>query len=113
MTPEEHFIAHQLLIKIHPNHWGLISACFYMCTDAHGNRINNKGFGWIRRKISSCQKGQTKQSCERIAKMAESLNILTPEQRKQVVQMRDSGLNFTQIFNWFNENGIKIRIPYN
>jgi len=48
LTPEEHFVAHQLLVRIYPNHTKLIYAAHMM-----GNtRINNKSYGWIRRKFS-------------------------------------------------------------
>lgn len=52
LTPEEHFVAHQLLLKIYPSCNGLATACIIMCTDKNGKRINNKKFGWIKRKFS-------------------------------------------------------------
>ena len=45
LYPEEHYLAHQLLVKMHPNHYGLVSAALYMCT-----RPNNKLYGWLKRK---------------------------------------------------------------
>ena len=49
LTPEEHYVAHQLLIKIYPNIPKLAFAANMMVT---GRKKNNKLYGWIRRKIS-------------------------------------------------------------
>jgi len=46
LTPEEHYIAHLLLVKIYPLETGLIYAANIMA-----NR-NNKQYGWIKRKFS-------------------------------------------------------------
>lgn len=48
LTPEEHYVAHQLLVKIYPNHFGLVQAAQRMCT----GRSNNKLYGWLRRRLS-------------------------------------------------------------
>jgi len=54
LTPEEHFVAHQLLCKMHPSHRGLAIAAMFITS--HGiNR--NKQYGWIRRRISLTMKG--------------------------------------------------------
>lgn len=57
LTPEEHYVAHQLLIKIYPNNGKLIRAAQMMTP----NRPSNKLYGWIRRRyaavISEHQKG--------------------------------------------------------
>lgn len=52
LTAEEHYLAHLLLVKIYPDIPGLVLAARYMCYDNNGRRINNKMFGWIRRKHS-------------------------------------------------------------
>lgn len=49
LTPEEHYVAHQLLTKIYPSHHGLANAALKMC---HG-RPTNKLYGWIRKRISA------------------------------------------------------------
>jgi hypothetical protein len=46
LTPEEHYIAHQLLCKIYPNNNSLAKAVLMMTV----NRSSNKLYGWIRRK---------------------------------------------------------------
>ncbi len=48
LTPEEHYLAHQLLIKIHPGHYGLVKAAAMMIPD----RPSNKLYGWLRRKLA-------------------------------------------------------------
>ena len=50
LTPEEHFVAHQLLIKIYPGERGLIYAALMMTRHWNGKRSNNKLYGWLRRK---------------------------------------------------------------
>lgn len=46
LLPEEHYIAHLLLVKIYPNEAGIIYAANMMA-----NR-NNKSYGWIKRKFA-------------------------------------------------------------
>jgi hypothetical protein len=55
LTAEEHFVAHQLLVKMHPLNHGLVYAASMMCvssSDHNGNRSNNKLYGWLRRRLS-------------------------------------------------------------
>jgi len=46
LTPEEHYVAHQLLVKIYPDNYGLAKAAMMMTAQ----RTNNKVYGWIRRR---------------------------------------------------------------
>lgn len=48
LTPEEHFVCHQLLVRIYPKNNGLMYAAWIM----RNRNINNKGYGWIKRRIS-------------------------------------------------------------
>ena len=57
LTPEEHYVAHQLLVKIHPTNQSLIYAANMMCSanDTHrqdGQGRNNKLYGWLKRRLS-------------------------------------------------------------
>ena len=52
LTPEEHYVAHQLLVKIYPGNPNLIRAVHLMA----GKRPGNKPCGWIRRKIAEQQR---------------------------------------------------------
>lgn len=45
LTPEEHYVAHQLLIRIYPNNVSLLKAAVMMIP----NRPSNKLYGWLRR----------------------------------------------------------------
>jgi len=57
LTPEEHFVAHQLLIKIHPESDALVYAARMMAVKGNGQERNNKEYGWIRRRYHKiCQK---------------------------------------------------------
>ena len=48
LTPEEHYIAHQLLVKIYPDNYALAKAACMMIP----NRKSNKLYGWLRRRFS-------------------------------------------------------------
>lgn len=64
LTPEEHYIAHLLLVKMHPNNRKLIFSARMMTISPYGKRNNNKMFGWLKRKISIL--GHSEESCEKI-----------------------------------------------
>lgn len=51
LTPEEHYLAHQLLAKIYPDNKKLIYAACMMCGSKYAKR-RNKLYGWLRRKLS-------------------------------------------------------------
>lgn len=52
LTPEEHFLAHVLLVKIHPEEKNLILAVQKM-TVGHKGRRSRKLYGWLKRKHSA------------------------------------------------------------
>jgi hypothetical protein len=52
LTPEEHFLAHQLLVRIHPAEGRLVFGLLAMTMNATGERMGNKLFGWMRRRIA-------------------------------------------------------------
>jgi hypothetical protein len=56
LTPEEHFLAHQLLCKMHPDEPKLVFALHMMTANKYGHRNNNKMYGWIRAKCLLEQK---------------------------------------------------------
>jgi len=61
LYPEEHYLAHQLLVKIHPTHYGVLSAAMLMTKHSKTNkRMNNKLFGWLRKRASLLTKGVPK-----------------------------------------------------
>jgi len=56
LTPEEHFVAHKLLVKLHPNDIGPLRAL--MILSGRNNKYrNNKLFGWARKRYSEMRKG--------------------------------------------------------
>jgi hypothetical protein len=58
LTPEEHHTAHLLLVKIYPDHIGLVKAAVMMSLNLNGNRPKNKLYGWLRRKHSETTSGK-------------------------------------------------------
>lgn len=72
LTPEEHYLAHLLLVKIHPNENKLVYAANMMTVGTQYAKRNNKTFGWIRRKLWSIEKNKTV-SEETRRKMSESV----------------------------------------
>lgn len=64
LTAEEHYVAHQLLIRIYPQETKLVWAAHMMAT-----RPGNKLYGWLRRAMVSARTG-TKQSPEHVAKLS-------------------------------------------
>lgn len=58
LTPEEHFLAHQLLVKIHPDKRVLIFALNCMIRSVKDRRANNKLFGWMRRLVGKAMSDQ-------------------------------------------------------
>jgi hypothetical protein len=57
LTPEEHYIAHQLLVKIYPDNPGLVWAITCMTANWTGNR-SNKVFGWVRKQCAIASSGE-------------------------------------------------------
>lgn len=53
LTPEEHYVAHQLLVKMHPDVKGLALAAFRMAQQCKGRRA----YGWLRRKMAADMRG--------------------------------------------------------
>lgn len=50
LTPEEHFVAHQLLVKIHPDNINLWRAVKLMTSgNTKQGRSKNKMYGWLKR----------------------------------------------------------------
>jgi hypothetical protein len=94
LTPEEHLIAHLLLVKIYPNNQKLIYAAKWMTSRVK----NNKEYGWLRRqhaelmrnreisdetraKMSIAQKNRPKEVQDRITKAQQNRS---PEVRKNM-----------------------------
>jgi len=51
LTPEEHYVAHQLLVKMYPKNGALIYAARLMTVESKNHPYrNNKLYGWLKRK---------------------------------------------------------------
>ena len=56
LTAEEHYIAHQLLVKIYPSNQELIYAANMMCVKDGNQQRNNKEYGWLKQRRSELMK---------------------------------------------------------
>jgi hypothetical protein len=108
LSAREHYVAHQLLAKIHPESKGLIFACVMMCMNLQGQRSNNRLYSWVRTKQGAQRRGVTKNNSKIIAMMAENTNVLTTSQRQELIALRQSGMEFKQILKHFREQGIDV-----
>jgi len=52
LTPEEHYLAHLLLVKIYPDDYKLIHAAQMMTVGNSDTPRTNKYYGWLRRRLS-------------------------------------------------------------
>src|SRR5574337_171773 len=57
LTAEEHFVVHQLLVKMYPNNSDLVYGLHMMCTGNNEQIRNNKRFAWIRKRHSAARTG--------------------------------------------------------
>lgn len=80
LTAEEHYVAHQLLVKIHYGHAGLVYAAMMMgtCSERH-QRSRNKMYSWLRKRYSECMKNAKRKP------MSEEQKKLLSEIRKTIV----------------------------
>ena len=98
LTPEEHCVAHQLLVKINPTNKGLIYAAMMMTAARPNMPRNNKTYGWLRR-LASEPKRNVKFTDERKRKISEATkgraapNKLTWDELKYSTQCNLYGKN--------------------
>lgn len=82
LTPEEHFIAHLLLAKLNPRHWGLLSAVYVMAKERRPfRRSRNKAYGWVRRRMSEVKRPPEIGQKISLARLGMKF---TPEHRKNI-----------------------------
>ena len=58
LSAEEHFVAHQLLVKMYPFNKKLLLALTKMCSSSRKNVRRNKIYGWIRKRWSESFSGE-------------------------------------------------------
>ena len=56
LTAEEHFLIHQLLVRIYPDNEKILYAATAMAMNTNGNRPKNKMYGWLKRRKSEQMK---------------------------------------------------------
>lgn len=52
LTAREHFVAHQLLVKMYPDEPKLVYAAHMMTVGYNGKRVHNRMYEWLRRRHS-------------------------------------------------------------
>ena len=57
LTPEEHYLCHLLLVKIHPTNIKLVKAAMFMVSSNNNVKRNNKAYGWLKRQYSEYMSG--------------------------------------------------------
>jgi hypothetical protein len=57
LTPEEHYLCHLLLVKMHPNNIRLVKAAMFMVSSNNNVKRNNKAYGWLKRQYSEYMSG--------------------------------------------------------
>lgn len=63
LTAEEHYLCHQLLVKIYPDEVGLVRAAMFMTASGTGpKRQGNKMYGWLKRRVSEYMKSSNNPS---------------------------------------------------
>lgn len=91
LTPEEHYLAHLLLVRIFPETQGLILAAVLMSRDnRNGKRSNNKMYGWLRkraREADSIRRTGIPLSAETRAKISAVLKA-SPAHAANIASMR-------------------------
>jgi hypothetical protein len=84
LSAQEHFVAHQLLVKIYPNEKGLIYSCMMMGGNKNLKQRTGKVYSWLKQKQSNARLGQNKHNNSSVAIMAAKLFGRTKETHEHV-----------------------------
>ena len=57
LTPEEHYLCHLLLVKIHPKNIRLVKVAMFMVSSTDNVKRNNKAYVWLKRQYSEYMRG--------------------------------------------------------
>jgi hypothetical protein len=111
LTPEEHYVAHQLLIKLYPTNHKLIYAAMMMSVGTTHVKRNNKQYGWLKRRYSQSQTGENhlfnRDSC---ARQRNQDYMRGPNNPQKLNPMKgENHPNFGKPFDpsWFTKEGLK------
>jgi hypothetical protein len=90
LTPEEHFVAHQLLVKMNPSNSKLIFALIIMTGEKKNTPRNNKVYGWLKKRISDAKKGQkhSDETREKMSISAKNREPMTEETKSKMSTTR-------------------------
>ncbi|WP_407305399.1 NUMOD1 domain-containing DNA-binding protein [Acinetobacter sp.] len=58
LTAEEHYVAHQMLMKIYPQHHGIAKGAANLLMDSPTAPRKNKMYGWIKRRVAIANSAQ-------------------------------------------------------
>jgi hypothetical protein len=59
LTPEAHYVAHQLLVKIYPKNRDIIYGAFIMSSGSYlHNRVSNKLYSWLKKRAYGSMRGE-------------------------------------------------------
>lgn len=78
LTPEEHYVAHQLLVKMYSEDPDILWAAIAMTGTGNGKgngRKGNKLYGWLRRRNSKLYKGKSRWSDEVKERIGEAARL--------------------------------------
>lgn len=62
LTAREHYVAHQLLVKLHPDNYSLANAANMMSTSSTNQVRNNRSYAWLRERYAKAKSEQQKGS---------------------------------------------------
>lgn len=98
LTPEEHYVCHQLLVKIYPASQELLCAAMFMAGESKLNsRPTNKMYGWLKKRLSEARSGSgnpmygKKHTPESIEKIREAGRKECKQSTKDKISASNSG----------------------
>jgi len=91
LTPEEHYVAHQLLVKIYPGNKKIIYAAMLMTSCTNIVKRNNKLFGWLRRRASEAMSKSLLEFHHNKGKPAFNRNIPHSQETKDKISKSRKG----------------------
>jgi predicted DNA-binding protein YlxM (UPF0122 family) len=109
LTPEEHFVCHQLLIKMYPDNHKLVYAANMMTvSNSRVCRINNKKYGWLKRKFSTINA----KNCTKPIPEKETLIKLYYEDYLNSQSIGNIyNVSGSTVLNWLKRYNLKVRTP--
>jgi len=86
LFPEEHYIAHQLLVKMYPTNPKLVYALIIMTGKRENISRNNKMYGWLKKRVSIAKTGKkySEESKQKMSDAARKRKPMSEETRKKM-----------------------------